>query len=108
MLQRAHLCAELAAGLEPGTFGTRSVEFALSSLALAAAYVRRMLKTRGALGNVFCVLLNLIKRLIFIMFKDSSSRPMLMHVNYIHFFSIVHQLRLLHVLTFVPFPFLFD
>ena len=76
LLQRAHLCAQLAAGIEHGIFGTRSLEFTLSTLALVAAVVRRMLKTRVTLGNISRVLLNLTKRLIFAMFKDSSSLPM--------------------------------
>ena len=44
--------AELAARIEHGTFGTRSLEFTLSTLALVAAVVRRMLKTRVTLGNI--------------------------------------------------------
>ena len=51
-------------------------EFTLSTLALLAVAVRRMLKTRVTLGNISRVLLNLIKRLIFAMFKDSSFLPM--------------------------------
>ena len=57
-------------------FGKRSLEFILSTLALVAAVVWRMLKTRVTLGNISRVLLNLTKRLIFAMFKDSSSLPM--------------------------------
>ena len=62
LLQRAHLCPQLAAGIELGTFdflthvanhkSTRSLEFALSTLGLAAAFVRRMLKTRVTLRNI--------------------------------------------------------
>ena len=55
------------------TFGTSSLEFTLSALALVDAVVRKMLKTRVTLRSVSCVLLNLTKRLIFVMFKDSSS-----------------------------------
>ena len=55
------------------------------------------------MGNISRVLLNLFKRLIFVMFKDSSSLPA---VN-IHIFSLGHQLRLLLALTFVPLPCLF-
>ena len=79
LLQRAHLCAKLAAELEPGTFGflmqvanhqaTHSVEFTLYTLALVAVVVRRMLKTRITIGNISRVLLNLIKSLMFVMFK---------------------------------------
>ena len=43
---QAHLYAWLAAGIEPGTFVTRSLEFTLSTFALVAAVVRGMLKTR--------------------------------------------------------------
>ena len=55
------------------TFGTSSLEFTLSTLALVDAVVRKMFKTRVTLRSVSCVLLNLTKRLIFVMFKDSSS-----------------------------------
>ena len=81
LLQKAHLCAELAARLKPGTFdflaqvtkhyATRPLKFVLSTLALVADVVRSMLKTRVALGNISLALLNLIKRFIFVMFKDS-------------------------------------
>ena len=80
LLKRAHLRAEIAAGVKPGTFGflmqvgnhyaTRSLKLALYTIALVAAVVRRMLKSRVALGNISRVLLNLIKSLIFVMFKD--------------------------------------
>ena len=79
LLQRAHLCAKLAAELEPGTFGflvqvanhyaTHSIKVALYTLALVAVVVRRMLKTRVTRGNISHVLLNLIKSLTFVMFK---------------------------------------
>ena len=42
------------------------------TLALVSAVVRRMLKTRVTLGNISRVLLNLIKGLVFVIFKDSS------------------------------------
>ena len=58
----------MAAGIEHGTFGTRSLELTLSTLALVAAALREMLKTQVTLGNISCVLLNLTKRLIFVMF----------------------------------------
>ena len=76
LLQRARLCIQLAAGIEHGTFGTRSLEFTLSTLALVAAVVSRMLKTQVTLRNISCALLNLTKRLIFAMPKDLSSFPM--------------------------------
>ena len=44
-----------------GPFGTYYLEFTLSALALVAAVVRRMLKTRVTLGNISRVLLNLTK-----------------------------------------------
>ena len=49
----------------------RSLEFNLFTLAVVAAAVRRMLETLVTLGNIPGVLLNLIKRLLFLMFKDS-------------------------------------
>ena len=55
---------------------TPSLEFTFPESALVAAVVRRMVKTRVTLGNICRVLLNLTKRLIFAMFKDSSSLPM--------------------------------
>ena len=42
-------------------YATRSLELAIYTIALVAAVVRRMLKTRVALGNISRVLLNLIK-----------------------------------------------
>ena len=69
--------------LKLGTFGTHSLEFAIFTLALVAAAVRRMFKTRIALGNISQILLNLIKRLIFVMFKDSSSIPMFTQLAFI-------------------------
>ena len=49
----------MAASIENGTFGTRSLEFTLSTLALVAAVARRLLKT-WIRGNISRVLLNLI------------------------------------------------
>ena len=72
---------------------------------MVAAVVRRILKTRVTLGNIYCVLLNLFERLIFAMFKDSYP-PNVQAVN-IHILSSVHQLRLLLVVTSVPLPYLF-
>ena len=66
----------LAAGIERRTFGTCSLEFTLSTLALVAAVVRRMLKTQVTMENISRAFLNLTERLIFSMFKDSSSLPM--------------------------------
>ena len=73
MLQRAPLCAYLAVGMENETFGTRFLEFTLSTFALVAAVVRSILKSQVTQENVSRVLLNLIKRLIFVMFEDCSS-----------------------------------
>ena len=64
LLQRTHLCAQLSAGIEHGINGTRSVEFTLSTVALVAAVVRRILKTRVTLGNISRDLLSLTERLI--------------------------------------------
>ena len=87
------------------TFGTRSIEFILSTLALVAAVVRKMLKTLVTLGNIFRVLLNLTKRLIFVTFKDSSPLSIFTQLTFI--FSFVHELRLLLTLAFVTLPYLF-
>ena len=76
LLERGQFCAQLAVGIEHGTFGTRSLGFTYSTLTLVAAVVRRMLIARVTLGNISRVLSNLIKRLVFAMFKDSSSLPM--------------------------------
>ena len=67
--------AQLAAAIEHGSFGTCSLEFTLSTLALVAIVVRRLLKTQATLGNISHVLLNLTKRLIFAMSESSSSLP---------------------------------
>ena len=56
------------------------------------------------LGNISRVLSNLTKRLIFAVFKDSSSFPIFTQLTVM--FSL-HQLRLLLALTFVPLPYLF-
>ena len=64
-----------------------------------------MLKTRITLGNISRVLLNVTKRLIFVMLKDSS--PSQCYVVNIHILSLVHQLRVLLTLTFDPLPYLF-
>ena len=59
-----------------------------------------MLKTRLTLENIPRILLNLIKRLIFLMYKDSS--PPNVHAVNIHIFLLVYQLRLLLALTLFP------
>ena len=79
----------------------RPLKFALPTLALIADVVRSMLKTRVTLGNICFVLLNLIKRFIFVMFK--LLHPPNVHTVNIHIFSLVHQLRLLLALTFAAF-----
>ena len=83
LLQRTHICALLAAGVEHGTFCTRSLESTFSALALVAAVARRMLITWVTLGNISRVLLNLFKRLIFVIFKDSSPLSMFPQLTFI-------------------------
>ena len=95
----------MAPGIEQGTFGPISLEFTLSTLALLAADVRRMLKTQVTLGNISRVLLNLYKR--YICNVQRLLLPPNVPVVNIHIFSLVHQLRLLLTLTFVPLPYLF-
>ena len=68
-----------------------------STLALVAAVVRGMLKTRVTMGNIPRVLLNLTKRLLL--------PPNVHAVNSL--FSLVHQLWLFLALSFVPLPYLF-
>ena len=48
------------------------LKFALSTVARVATVFMRMLKTRATLENISLVLLNLIKKLIFVIFKDAS------------------------------------
>ena len=50
----------MADGIEYETFGTPSLEFSLSTLALLAAVVKKMFKTRATLRSISRVLLNLI------------------------------------------------
>ena len=76
LLQRAHLCTQLAARTKRGTLATCYLEFTISTLALVPTVVRKMIKTLVTLGNFSRVLLNLTKRLIFVLFKDSSSLSM--------------------------------
>ena len=59
------------------------------------------------LGNIYRVLLNLFKRLIFLTFKDSSFLPMFPQLTFIFSLYLVHQLQLLLTLTFFPLPYLF-
>ena len=61
---------------------------------------RRMLKSRVPLENISRVLLNLIKRWIFVMFKNAS--PPNVHAVNSHVFSLDHQLRLVLALTLFP------
>ena len=56
LLERVHLCTQLAAGIEHGTFGTRSLEFTLSTFALVAAVVRRMVKVGLSPSKKVCVI----------------------------------------------------
>ena len=67
--------------------------------------VRVMLKTWVKLGNISLLSINLIKRLIFVMFKHSFPSQRF-HTVSIHIFSLVHQLWLFLALTFVPLPYL--
>ena len=69
----------MAARLEPETLGflsevakhyaTRPLKFVLSTFALIDDVVRSMLKTQVTLRNISLVLLNLIKRFLFVLFK---------------------------------------
>ena len=98
MLQTAHLCTQLAAGIEHATFATRSLEFTLSTLALVAANVWRMFKTQVTLGNISRVLLNLTCILLNLINNCNVQRlllPLNVRAVNIHIFSFVHQLRLL-------------
>ena len=65
-----------------------------------------MLKTWVTLGNISRVLLNLTKGLIGANVQRLFLPPNVQVVNS-HIFSLVHQLRLLLALTFVPLPYLF-
>ena len=51
-------------------YATLSLKLTFYTIALVATVVRRMLKTRVALGNISRVLLNLFKSLILVVFKD--------------------------------------
>ena len=61
------------------------LEFPLSTFAMVAVVVRRMLKTRETLGNIPPVLLNLIKKLIFGMFKDYYPLPILTQLTFMFY-----------------------
>ena len=63
---------------------------------MVARVVRGMLKNRVTLRNITCVLLNLIKRLLFVMFKDSSPSQYL-----------YSPIKILLALTLAPLPYLF-
>ena len=78
----------------------------LSTLALVAAVVRKMLKTRVTLGNISRVLLNLTEKL-HICNVQRLLFPLNVYVVNNHIFSLLHQSLLLLTLTFVPLPYLF-
>ena len=61
----------------------RCLELALSTPTAVAAVVKRILKTRVILGNISRVLLNLIKKLTFVIFTDSYLLPMFMQLTFI-------------------------
>ena len=63
-----------------------------------------MLKTRVTLGNISRVLLNLTKRWDDICNIQRLLLPPNVHAFNGHISSLVHQLRLLLALTFVPLP----
>ena len=73
---------------------------------MAAAVVGKMLKNPVTQGSISRVLLNLTKRLMFVMFQRLLVRLNVHAVN-IYIFSLVHQLRLLLILNFVPLHYLF-
>ena len=98
------ISAESSPLRRPGSLNRTWKEFTLSTFALVAAVVRRMLKTRVIMENICRVLLNLTKRCI--NFQRLLLPPNVHAVNS-HIFSLVHQLRLLLALTFVPLPYLF-
>ena len=75
---------------------TCSLEFAISTCSMVAGVVRRMLEIRVTLRNITCVLLNLIKKLLFVMLKDSSPSQCLCSL-----------IKILLALTFAPLPYLF-
>ena len=67
--------------------------------------------TRASLRNISCVLLNLTRILLNLIHICNVQRPLLpvnVHLVNIHIFSLVHLLRLLLTLNFVPLPCLFD
>ena len=73
---------------------------------MVAAVVGKMLKNPVTPGSISRVLLNLTKRLMFVMFQRLLVRLNVHAVN-IYIFSLVHQLRLLLTLNFVPLHYLF-
>ena len=76
---------------------TCSLEFAISTCSMVAGVVRRMLEIRVTLRNITCVLLNLIKKLLFVMLRDSSPSSQCLY-------SLI---KILLALTFAPLPYLF-
>ena len=64
---------------------------------MVPAVINRIFQTPVTLGNISRILL------IFVMFKDSYPLTMFTQIT----LSLVHQLRLLAILTFVPLPYLF-
>ena len=83
LLQRAHLCSKLAAGIKHRTFGTCSLELSFSILARVTVVVGNLLKTLVTLGNISLFLSNLIKQLVFVMVKDSSFLSMFTKLTFI-------------------------
>ena len=77
---------------------------------MGAAVVRRTLKTRVTLGNISRILLNLtpiLSSLINICNVQRLLLPLNFYSVNIHIFTLVHQLRMLLTLTFIPLPYLF-
>ena len=77
---------------------------------MVATVIRRTLKTRVTLGNISRILLNLTPILLNLINICNVQRlllPLNFHSVNIHIFTLVHQLRLLLALTFVPLPYLF-
>ena len=106
LLVGAHLRAQLAAGLEPATFSfltqvtnqkvTLSLESSYCTIGLTAVVAWGMLKIQVTLGNISRVLINLIKRFMFAMFKDSSPLPLVTQLKFIFSLQFTN-----HFLTFV-------
>ena len=77
---------------------------------MVAVVVRRTPKNRVTLGNISRILLNLTPILLNLI-NICNVRRLLLPLNFysvnIHIFTLVHQLRLLLTLTFVPLPYVF-